>query len=99
MTIQYRIKITLLLLFILTLCIFHVFILNIDSTEGDALTFLSKDISELETYNMDLAATAASASSIVTISQKAQQYGMVRSTQVVSLIAPLPLAYTDKSNL
>ncbi len=59
---------------------------------GDKLTLINKKIDESETENNRISQKIASSSSMITIADKAKNYGLVNSSQVLSLSTSLPLA-------
>lgn len=78
--------------FILIAVVCEVFILNKYSNMGDKLTVINKKIEESETKNNRLSQKIASSSSMVTIADKAKNYGLVSSSEVLSLNTSFPLA-------
>lgn len=77
---------------IIITAIFQVLILNKESTEGEKLTVMIKEIEEIKLDNSRLMQKIASASSIATISSKAKDYGLINNQISVSLNTPLPIA-------
>lgn len=88
-----------LIIFIIFLIFMEVIILNKHSTMGDMLTSLNHNINKFENENNLLSQEIASASSMIAVSQKAQEYGLVSSTKVLSLTSSVPLASDFKSSL
>ncbi|MBM3283322.1 hypothetical protein FJY90_03640 [Candidatus Gottesmanbacteria bacterium] len=76
----------------------QVFLLNTYSTTGKDLTRMSEEIQDTERENSRLSQKIASASSLMTISKKAQQLGFVYSSSVISLTSPQPLAYSPETS-
>ncbi len=84
-------------IFISVIC--EVFILNIYSNMGDKLTLINKKINESETENNIVSQKIASSSSMVTIADKAKNYGLDYSSKVLSLGTSFPLAANLKFEL
>lgn len=98
-----RIRLTLfnifLIITIVISAILQVIILNHYSTAGEKLVSALKEIEAVEKENNRLDKKIASSSALATISSKAKQYGLTSNQQIVSLTAPLPLAFFQKSSL
>ena len=77
----------------------QIFVLNIESTSGQELNDLYQKIDKYEAENSQLRQKIASASSIATISQKAQNYGLNDPQQVFSLSSRIPIALSDNLSL
>jgi hypothetical protein len=75
----------------------HIIVLNVDSTVGEDLTSLTNRTEVLEEEVIHLNQEIASASSITTIAKRAESSGFSPSKSIVSLVAPLPLAYVQPS--
>ncbi len=92
-----KVKITLIFM-IFTVALLQVVILNRDSTSGENLVKINKEIEKVEKENIKLSQQIASASSLTTISQKAKQLGFISALKIVSLSSPPKLAYTNENN-
>lgn len=84
---------------IIILIAWDIIILNKHSTMGDMLTSLNLNIKNYENYNNLLNQEIASASSMATVTQKAQEYGLVSTSRVLSLTSPVSLASDFKTSL
>lgn len=89
----------LLLFFIGLSLIVQVFILNKHSTIGDQLALVNDKIDEIATENNRISRKVASLSAMTTIAQRAKEYGLVSSSQVLSLATSVPLAANLKLSL
>lgn len=95
-----KIFVTIVLLVLLFfLGVIQVLILNIYSTAGRQLTKITKEIEDVEKENSRLSPKIASASSLVTISTKAQMLGFNKSTSFISITLLPPLAYSPETPL
>lgn len=93
-------KINILLLAAVSLfAVIQVVLLNKFSTVGIKLTSLNGQIQSLQDDNSLLTEKIASASAIATISQEAGQFGLVKTSVLISLNTPLPVAYSLQSSL
>lgn len=88
-----------LIVFILISVVCEVFILNIYSNTGDKLNLINRKIDETETGNNRISQKIASSSSMITIADKAKNYGLVNSSRVLSLTTSLPLAANFRLSL
>lgn len=88
-----------LVLIIIFLIFWEVIILNKHSTMGDMLTLFNRNIDKYENENNLLSQKIASSSSMITIAQKAQEYGLDSSSKIFALTSSAPLASDFKSSL
>lgn len=88
-----------LVLIISFLIFWEVIILNKHSTMGDLITSYDQKIDQYENDNNLLSQEIASASSMITISQKAQEYGLISSSRIFALTSSAPLASDFKTSL
>lgn len=88
-----------LILVIIFLILWEVIILNKHSTMGDMLTSFNLKLESYENENNLLSQEIASASSMISVTQKAQEYELVSSTKIFSLTSSVPLASDFKSSL
>lgn len=88
-----------LVLVIIFLILWEVIILNKHSTMGDMLTSFNLKLESYENENNLLSQEIASASSMISVTQKAQEYELVSSTKIFSLTSSVPLASDFKSSL
>jgi|SRR3989344_7831237 len=72
--------------------ILQVVILNYDSTNGRQFDKISRELKEIEIANSLLSQKVASASSMLTIVNKAKLLGFNSKKAIVSLYSPQPLA-------
>lgn len=97
---EVKTTISLSLITILTiLSILQVYLLNRYSTSGDQQTSLLTNIKQIGDENNELTQKIASASSIVSISNKAAQAGFSTNNKTFALTKPLPVAYTRSYSL
>lgn len=89
----------LILIFIVILVVLQVFIVNKHSTMGDRLTLMNNKIIEVEEENNQISQQIASLSAMTTITERAKQYGLASTSQVISLTTSLPLAANLKLSL
>lgn len=89
----------LLLIIIAISVVIQVILLNKHSTMGDKLTYINQKIEGIVEENNRLSQNIASFSAMTTIAQKAQQYGLVSTSRIVSLATSLPLASNLKLSL
>jgi cell division protein FtsL len=84
-----------LMIAVFSLFTLHIIVLNVDSTVGEDLTSIMNKTEVLEEETIHLNQEIASASSITTIAKRAESLGLSPSKSIVSLVAPLPLAYVQ----
>lgn len=89
----------LLVVFIAFTVVVQVFILNKHSTIGDQLTLINQKSDMIEKENNQISQKIASLSAMTTIAEKAKEYGLASSSQVLSLATSLPLAANLKLSL
>jgi hypothetical protein len=82
---------------VIVMAIMQVVILNGNSTSGEKLTVLSRDIQTIENENTSLSQQIASASALTTLSTKAQAYGYTNTRITLSLTQPLPIAFSGST--
>lgn len=75
--------------------VLQVIVLNQDSTSGEQLTQILTQTQKVEEEIEMLEADVASASALFTIVTRAQAMGLVEKQNIVSLISPLPIAYSN----
>lgn len=92
-----KIKITLIILIFIA-AVAQVVILNRDSTAGENLVKIGSEIDQVDKENQRLSQQIASASALITISQKAKELGFVSSNKIVSLASPPKLAFSNEAN-
>lgn len=88
-----------LFVFIVFSVVIQVFMLNEHSTIGDQLTLINKKIDETEEENNRISQKIASLSAMTVIAQRAKQYGLASSSQILSLAISVPLAANLKLSL
>ncbi len=102
MKLHYFIKIikrNILFILIFFCAIAQVIILNHDSTSGEKISAILVQIEQTEEENNKLTQKIASASAIAAISDKVKKMGFVQNTTTVSLVSPLPIAFSAKTSL
>ena len=83
------------LILIIVFAIFKVVILNHDSTVGDRLTKLQAQAAEINDMNLALEQQIASVSSIAAIVDLADDYGFVRTGEIVYISSSQRIAYRN----
>lgn len=92
------IKINKQLLFLgLLMVIIQVITLNIYSTAGEQISQINYKLEEIQKNNLDMNLKIASSAAIATLSIRAKELGFNKNGEVKSLIAPLPIAYSNRS--
>ncbi|OGG16266.1 hypothetical protein A3D77_02290 [Candidatus Gottesmanbacteria bacterium RIFCSPHIGHO2_02_FULL_39_11] len=81
---------------IIGLSVLQVIILNHDSTSGEKLTLLNREINKYSAEIVDLDQEIASFSALSSVSQKASESGFLSNTQLVTLTTESPLAYKTR---
>ncbi len=81
---------------LIMLAVVQVFIYNRDSTVGEVYVSMINEVEKLEKTNNELEQMVASASAITTISARSQSFGFSASPKIMSLTAPLPIAYGNR---
>ena len=89
----------LLITLVVILGIIQVYMLNKHSTMGDQLNLINKKVAEKEEDNNRLSQKIASLSAMTAITKQAELYGLVSSSQVLSVANSLPLASNLKFSL
>ena len=80
--------------FVAIIALIQVIILNQYSTFGEKLTEINTKIEYVEKENNRLAQDIASASSMITVSKKAETLGFLGTSGIVSFAAPPPIAHS-----
>lgn len=81
---------------LMALAVVQVVIYNRDSTVGETYVSINNEVEKLEKTNNQMEQMIASASAITTISVRSQSFGFSFSPKIVSLTAPLPIAYGNR---
>lgn len=79
-------------IFVAGIALIQVIILNQYSTKGEKLTEINLKINDVDKENTRLVQEIASASSMISISEKAKILGFLNTSAVVSFAAPPPIA-------
>ena len=77
--------------------VLQVIILNFDSTSGREFDKITQNLKKLEFTNSLLSQKVASASSLVSISDKAKLMGFNSANSTISLYSPQPLAQAQNT--
>lgn len=81
----------------LLMVIIQVITLNIYSTAGEQISQINNKLEEVQKNNLDMNLKIASSAAIATLSIRAKELGFNKNGEVKSLIAPLPIAYSNRS--
>ena len=92
---EFKIKTLIAMIISSLFVVLHVMIVNYDSTSGREFERYSSILKKLQYENAQLTQKVASASSIMTIGQKAKMLGFNSQKSLVSFFGPQPLAAAD----